>query len=136
MEHPGRDWAGPGNGAYFRPFFAGPFLTGVFAEGFAFGAAFTTGRDAVLAFGAAFTAFLGTGFVATFAFAFGASFTAFFGAALAAFFGATFAAFFGAAFASTFAVFAGLPDTLAPSRTAAWPAARRAIGMRNGEQLT
>ena len=55
-------------------------------------------------------------------------------------FGAGFAAFFGAAFtdgfAAAFAGFAGLPETLAPSRTAAWPAARRAIGMRNGEQLT
>ena len=69
-----------------------------------------------------------------FAGAFGAAFAAFLAGAFA--FGAGFAfgaAFFGAGFA---AAFAGLPETVAPSRTAAWPAARRAIGIRKGEQLT
>lgn len=125
-DRPGeRAVAGPGRAGYFLPFFAG-----FFAAGFVFGAAFTTFFAATLAFGAPLAAF--TGFVA--AFVFGVGFAAFFGAGLA--FEAAFAAAFGAGFGATFADFAALPDTLAPSRTAAWPAARRAMGIRNGEQLT
>jgi len=120
----GADRADPRRADYFLPFFAGFFGAGLV---FAFGAAF----------GAGFTAFFGAGLTAFFTGAFGAALAAFFAGAFA--FGAGFAfgaAFFGAGFAAAFAAFAGLPETVAPSRTAAWPAARRAIGIRNGEQLT